>query len=161
MNTILVQLSEYNWTIQAMHLACALARSNQTNLIVLRLDHVTHPANLGTEFGQNPPGKQEIKVLEACAEIAEQYSVPFQLAAIQCATTEGALLTAVDEYYADILFAPVSITRLPVWHKVKTWNFVRRLSALDCQLFTLDKTAHSPEQPLSIEITPVHISSGK
>lgn len=156
MNTILVQMSDQSWTLQAIHLACAMACSNQTNIILLRLDYVKHPIHLGTDLGFNPPTNQEIAIIAACKNISEQYGVKLRFESFQCATTVGALVTAADEFFADILFAHIQATHIPFWHKLKTWDLTHRLSAIDCQLFTLDKPAQAPDRPLSITITSVH-----
>lgn len=158
---ILVHLSEWDWTLQATHLACSLARSNRSDIILLRLDFVRHPGYLGTEFGATSPNQKEIALVKACVAITEQYSVRPWLESIQCVTLSGALVNAADQLAADILFAHLPAAYLPYWRRFQTWNLTRRLSALQCQLFTLDKSTHVPERPSSIAITPTHSSVGK
>ena len=50
MNKILVQMAEENWTMEALHLACALARNSNSQVVLLQLIQVPNPSLLGTSL---------------------------------------------------------------------------------------------------------------
>ncbi len=138
MKTILVQMSEPAWTMQALHLACALARNNSTQIILLRLIPVHHPSYLGTAFGNTPPADHEQHELDEYAATAEDYGVALSIQPMQCATTLDALVDAADQLNVDVVFAHPGKSWLPYWQAFQTWNLKRQLSAVQRQLFTLD-----------------------
>ena len=143
MKTILVQSSEYSWTLQAMHLACAMAHDNHSQVILLGLAYVPHPGCLGTEFWHTTLTQQDVYLFSKCGAIAEQYQVDFRFEFIQCVTTAGALVTAADDFFADVIFACVSPSPVPFWQKYQIWNLKRQLLRVDCQLLALNKPADS------------------
>ena len=75
MKTILVQMSEKQWTMPALHLACALARNTQAQIILLRLMTLAHPSYLGSEFGFSIPTSQECEDIAEYKATAEDYDV--------------------------------------------------------------------------------------
>lgn len=138
MKTILVHLSEPAWTMQALHLACALARHNAAHIILLRLMPVDHPTYLGSASRALLPTYQEYQILDEYAATAEDYGVALSVQPMQCATTLAALVDAADQINADIVFAHIRPGWLPYWREFRRWNLKRQLAAAHRQLFTLD-----------------------
>lgn len=151
MRTIIVQMSERHWTMQALHLACALARNNHAQVILLRLMAVNHPGYLGTAFGNRSVSGAEYVDIKEYAATAEDYGIEMSLCQMQCVTSLGALADAAEELDADVVFAHVPESRIPYWRRLQVWNLERRLS--HSQLFTLDKS-HTPDDALSIIVEP-------
>ena len=139
MVTILVQMAEEKWTMEAMHLACALARGSGAQVALLRLIQVQHPAYLGTSFGDKPPDEREYHRLKEYAATAEDYGIVLAVNSIQCLSPMDALVDAVDQLGADILFAHLAPSRIAYWRRFLVWNLGRRLGQKRCQLFTLDQ----------------------
>lgn len=156
MGIILVQLSEHDWTLQAVHFACAMARSQRADVILLRLDYVRHPMHLGTEYGRTPPSEEEIEVYWACASIAEQYDVTLQFKSIQCATKVGALLTAGDEHAAAAIFVHFPVHHIAYWRRFQIWKLNKSLAAMNCQLFTLDVPTKTLDSAPAITVSTAH-----
>lgn len=163
--TTIIQMSEYQWTLKAVHLACAMAHSHRANVILLRLDYVRHPGYLGSEFGYTAPTVQETNLFAACKTIAEQYGILLRFESIQCATTVGALVTAADKFFADCLVAPLSAQSIPLWREFQIWNLTRQLSAVDCQFFTLDKLfeaiSYYPKMSVLHNLSPIRKVAAK
>lgn len=154
METIIIQMSENRWTLQAVHFACAMTNNHQANIILLRLDYVQHPSYLGSEFGYTDPTIQEADLFATCQAIAEQYGLSIRFESIQCATRVGALVAAADEFFGDLLLAPIRAYNIPLWYRFQIWNLTRQLSAVDCQFFTLDQP--SGVMPYFPEILRLH-----
>src|SRR5258708_6356199 len=139
MYTILVQMAEEKWTMEAMHLACALAHSTGAQVALLRLVQVQHPSYLGTSFGNRPPDKTEYQRLKEYAATAEDYGAGLTIYWMQCLSSLDALVEAADNLDATIVFAHVIPTWLPFWRKFQVWSMKRRLITNRRQLFTLDE----------------------
>jgi hypothetical protein len=160
MAIILVQLSEKLWTMQAVHLACALARNNRARVILLRITPVRHLSYLGTPFGDEPLSTQEYTDMKEYAVTAEDYGVELTLQPMQCYSAFDALADAAEQLDARIVFANIPPSRLPYWQRFQAWQLERRFSAAHRQLFTLNKSNRSNQLP-SVTITPAHHPVGK
>ncbi|MBL8164451.1 MAG: hypothetical protein JNJ61_20855 [Anaerolineae bacterium] len=161
MKTILVQISEPSWTMQALHLACALARNNAAQIILLRLMPVRHPSYLGSAFGNSPPTEQERHDMAEYAATAEDYGVELSIQPMQCATVLGALVDAADQLNVDAVFAHIHKSWIPYWHQFQTWDLRRQLSAAHRQLFTLDSPPQHKEYVPAIMIESSHTEASK
>src|SRR5262245_49691972 len=104
MYTILVQKADDNWTMQALHLACAMARNTGAEVALLRLMQVQHLSYLGTPFGNNPPTHQEQNRLKEYALTAEDYGVELTLHSMQCTTLLDAVVEAAEYLDARVVF---------------------------------------------------------
>lgn len=144
MDTIIVQVSDRQWTMRAMHLACAMARNTHTNLVLLNLRPVTSPALLGTGLGVDLPTDHDLEDLNEYAMIAEDYGVMFTLQPMEYVSLNLALAQAAEYLKASVLFAHIPEHLLPVWQRFQTWNLRRQLNGQNCHLYTLD-------QPESVE----------
>lgn len=161
MKTILVQLSARPWTMQALHLACALARNTEAEVILLRLMQVRHPSYLGTEFGYASPTRQEAADLADYGATAEDYGVSLALREMQCVTALNAVADAAEQTGSEIVFAHVPPSRIPYWRRYQIWSLEHRLSTGRRQLFTLDKPVSGVDQPAAITIKPAPVAAHK
>ena len=149
MKTIMVQMSNEQWTMEAMHLASALARSTQGKVVLLHLVLANNAGLLG--WGIPEPTDEEQHFLEEYDTVAEDYGVEFCVQPMQYISLTDALAQAVDSTGASILFANIPDSRIPFWKQFRFWNLKHRLH--NCRLYTLDE-----EQPISIdEPTPVDV----
>jgi hypothetical protein len=144
MQTIIVQMSDKRWTMEAMHLASALARNIDGRVVLLRLVLANNPGLLGWEFGLVPATAKEQRQIEDYAAIAEDYGVEFSIKRMQYISLAGALAQAVELLNADVLFAHIAESGVAVLRRLRLWNLRRQLHR--CRLLTLDE-----EQPLSVE----------
>jgi len=139
MYTLLVQMADEQWTMSALHLACALARNVGGKVVLLRLMQVQHPSYLGTAFGDRSPSETEYHDLKEYAATAEDYGLQLTVQPMQCATTLDAVADAAEQLDAFAVFAHVPESRIPYWRQFQIWNIERRLNAQNRQLFTLDQ----------------------
>ncbi len=159
MKPILVQMSDRQWTLQAVHLACAMARSNQTTVILLRLTPARHPSYLGTEFGDTPPTYEEYKEIDEYAATAEDYGVEMCLQPMQYVNWLEAVSDAADQLDVETVFAHIPPGRIPYWHRFQKWNLKRQLAAAHRQLFTLDQPAGPADTLPTVIVTPAPVRS--
>jgi hypothetical protein len=142
MKTIMVQMSDKQWTMEAMHLASALARNTDGKIVLLRLVLATNPGLLG--WGVPLPTVEEQRQLYECAAVAEDYGVEFCVQSMHYISSTEATAQAVELFKVDVLFANIPRSSIPLWQKFRLWNMKRQLG--NCRLYTL-----SEEQPLRIE----------
>ncbi len=156
MKSILVQMSAQAWTMQAVHLACALARGNQADVVLLRLIPVTHPSYLGTPYGETPLTYQERKSIEDYKATAEDYQVNLSFVSMQYVTALDAVADAAELVDADVVFANVPASFIPYWQKFRIWLLERRFNAQHRRLHTLISGKLGVDQVPFVVNTPAH-----
>jgi nucleotide-binding universal stress UspA family protein len=144
MNTIMVYIGEHKWTVQALHLACALARNNNTTVTLVRMVPVQHTRWLGTEAGNTPPTSEAYELLREYQATAEDYGVELVVCSMQYATLADALGEAADHLDTPVVFATLPQSVIPYWRKFQLWMLEHHLAANQRRLYTLD-------QPTNVE----------
>lgn len=134
MTTIMVQLSDEQWTLEAMHLASALARNVSGEVVLLYLALAPNPGLLG--WGITPPTFAEERQINSYAAVAEDYGVAFRVQPIQYVSLVDALIQAAQQLNATVLFAHITSSTIPLWRRFQLWSLKHQLG--DCQLYTLD-----------------------
>ncbi len=157
MDTILVQMTNKTWTLRALHLACALARSNGARIVLLRLMQVQHLSYLGTEFGSTPLSQREFAAWHEYAATAGDYGVELVRLSMQCWSVLGAVADAADHVDAQVVFAHIPPSSIPFMGRLQRWSLLRRLSRANRQLFTLEQSDGNSNPP-SIVINPTQAS---
>ena len=151
MRPILVQLSNRAWTMQAMHLACAIARSNNTRVVLLRL--VPVPVSyLGTGFGVFEPNSREQWEIEEYLATAEDYQVACSLQSMPSIGDLGAIADAARQLDAAVVFAHVPQAWIPLWHRFLVWRFRRTIAHSNRRLFTLEPERQPQHLASSVEL---------
>jgi len=144
--TIMVQSADRQWTLAALHFACALARNTGAEIAMVKMTPVQHLGWLGTDFGNNNMLQQDHIDLRDFEETAEDYGVPVSAHVFQYATLLEAIADAAAYVNAEIVFARIPDSRLAVRRKVQTWYLRHLLARADRQLYTLEKPAGVPPE---------------
>src|SRR5262245_49339568 len=105
MQTIMVQVADLNWTMAALHLACALARSTEAAITLVKMVPVQHISWLGTEFGYQNLTMREHDELAAYQTTAEDYGVLLNKELFQYMTLPDAIADAAEYCGAQVVFA--------------------------------------------------------
>jgi hypothetical protein len=155
MYNIMVQMAEEGWTMHALHLACALARNTGAKIMLLRLIAVQNPGLLAASMNPSSPTEREYASMEEYAATAEDYDVELVVQPMQCVNGLDAIVDAAEQLDALVVFAQVSDSHIPYWHKFQVWNLERRLRLQRRQLFTLDQPIDNIEWTPSITVTAV------
>lgn len=160
MTTILVQMADKRWTLQALHLACALARNDESQVVLVRLMQVSHPSYLGTEFGMTTPTPGEYSALREYGAIAEDYGVELTVRPMQCLSIWDAVADAADCLDAGVVFAHVPPSRIPYRRKLQVWGLERRLAAAHRRLYTLEQPTNTTDWTPSITVRGARRTAG-
>ncbi|MCC6614242.1 MAG: hypothetical protein IT320_12245 [Anaerolineae bacterium] len=161
MKTILVQMANRRWTTQALHLACALARNDQASVVLLRLMQVDRIRDLGSEFGDIAISRAEYRDLLDYSATAEDYGVDISLEQMQCISPLQAVADAAGYLSADVVFARVPESHIPLLRSFQIWQLERRLAPAHRQLYTLDGHDKDGSQMPAITVKPAHSATGR
>lgn len=134
MSTIMVQFSDEQWTLEAMHLASALARNLNGQVVLLYLSLAPNPGLLG--WGMVPPTIAEERQMQNYAAVAEDYGVVFRVQPLQFISLGDALVQTAHELDASALFAHFPPSPISLWRRFQLWSLKHHLG--DCHLYTLD-----------------------
>jgi hypothetical protein len=145
MATIMVQMTDGERTLEALHLACALAHAKQDTVALVKMVPVQHIGLLGTELGF-------MNLTDAdCKEMADFEAVPFQYATL----AEG-VAQAADYVDARIVFASLPTSVVPYWYRVQCWILRRQLARHDRQLYLLERDSGSAHWSPAILVPMTH-----
>jgi nucleotide-binding universal stress UspA family protein len=140
--TILVAVAAHEWTLEALHQACRLARRTGAQIALVRMVQVQHVGWLGTELGDPGMSHQERLNINEYRATLEDYGIPYRLTNFQYATFNEALEQAVDQADAQIVFAAVPRSIIPHWHRFQSWRLGQRMEMNRRVLFTLEHGDH-------------------
>lgn len=135
---LLIVMSDTAWTSAALHLACAMSRRRQTEIVLLKMVPVRHPLLLGTEAGTLNFTQEDAETLNDMAATAEDYGVPIQIQVCQYANYWHAVVGAAETLAVTAVIAHISHTALPYWHHLRRWLLHRQLARQNQLLLTMD-----------------------
>ena len=143
MTTILVQMADRQWTEEALHLACAMARNTQSNVTLLRMIQAQHYSWLGTSLGYETFSPEESDAIWGYKVIAQKYGIDLFVQPMQWISYVGAIVDASDQLEADVVFASVPQRLFPLWRKYEIWDLRRQLDERHRVLYMLDQPVQS------------------
>jgi hypothetical protein len=155
MQPIMVHMANREWTLAAMHTACALARNTGAEVTVVKMVAVHHPGWLGTDLGYRSLSWQDHDNLRYYQATAEDYGVAFSMLVFQYVTLPEALVDAAAYIDAQEVFAVLPQSLIPYWRQLQLWNLRRQLSQQGRCLYTLEAAELSDVTP-TIEQTVYH-----
>lgn len=138
---IILQVSDRQWTMQAVHLACAMARNTGSNLLLLQLRRVTNVGLLGTGIGVEAPSVRDEEDLKEYEAVAEDYGVPVVVQPMEYESLIDAVVQAVAILEATTLFMHLPEHRFTFWRQLQVRHLQHRLNALHCRLYLCDQSA--------------------
>ena len=132
--TIMVQIADHAWTLDALHCACQMARRSAAVIALVHLIPVQHTAWLGTELSYINLGAQDSRDLEDYESTILDYGLEYQIIRFQYVDLAGALADAADYCDAQIIFAKLPQSRIPAWRRFELWLLNRCLTSYQRQL---------------------------
>jgi len=141
--TIMVQVADHEWTLEAVHSACILARRTGGEVVLVKMVPVQHPSWLGTELGYMHFTEQDRQALRDYELTLEDYGIQYSIRVMQYAALNDALVQAAESVGAQIVFAQLPNSVIPHWHKVQMALLRRRLAHQQCRL--LEQAPMMPE----------------
>jgi hypothetical protein len=154
--TVMVCMAENNraWTLDAVHLACALARNTGMEITLVKLLPVTQPAWLGTELGYERFTKEDRDAIRFYGEVAQDYAVSLTVGIVQYITRIDAIVETADSLNAPVVFATFSSALIPLWRRYQLWELNRRLTHHHHRLYTLEPPRNFIEWRPSVMVLP-------
>jgi hypothetical protein len=149
MKTVLVQIADVKWTIQALHLACAVARHDGMSVVLLRLIRVTTPSLLGSALNVPPLTDAEESAIMEYMRVAEAYGVEIELQPMHYESLSDAVAQAARELKAGAIFARLPRLGGRWWGRLKLWFFERQLKV---PVYTLERSERMADYTPSITV---------
>jgi hypothetical protein len=156
MPTITVVMSEHQWTLEAMHLACALARNTGADVTLVRLLPVTHASYLGASFAYWEFSPADYEQFNEYRETAEDYGVPISLLVVQYIDFTDAVAQAAEQIESRVVFATLPHSPIPYLRRFRLWHLRRLLQRGKRTLYTLDPDTKTPNWKPSITVLAHH-----
>ena len=136
-STIMVQIADRAWTLDAVHCACRMARHSPAVIALVSMIPVQHPGWLGTEWGNMNFGDAAKDDLEDYQATVLDYGLDCRKVQSQYVDFVGGLADAAEQLDATVVFAKLSPTLIPAWRQLQVWLLRRRLSKQQCRLVEL------------------------
>lgn len=140
---LMIVMGDKAWTFAALHLACAMSRRSQTEVLLLKLIPVRHPSLLGTEAGFLDFAPEDAQVLEEMVATAEDYGVSLDVRLFQYASYWSGVVDAAAQLGAPAVIAHIPPSPIPYWQAFRRWWLRRRLARQQQLFFPLDDLRHS------------------
>jgi hypothetical protein len=131
---IMLQIAQRDWTINALHAACQMARQIGADLLLVKLVAVQHISWLGTEWGYMDFTRQEQDELAEYWEMIEEYKVHCKLFIYQYAFLITAIAEVAERYSAQAAFATPPPSIIPGWHAFQLHRLRQQLTHQHCEL---------------------------
>ncbi len=125
---IMVQIADRAWTLDAVHCACRMARCSPAVIALVSMISVQHPSWLGTDWGNldfNDAAKNDLEDYQATVL---DYGLDCRLIRGQYLDFAGGLADVAEQLHAQIVFAKLPKTLIPVWRHLQAWLLNRRFS---------------------------------
>ncbi|MBI5931734.1 MAG: hypothetical protein HY862_20660 [Chloroflexi bacterium] len=156
MNTIMVQICDRQWTLQALHLACAIARNQQSDVTLVRMIPVQQMTWVGTDLANIPMSRDEQKLVDELQLTAEDYGIKISIRDMQYFTLLEALVEMAESLESKAIFATLPDTSLPYWRRFQMWRLQHQLNRRNCQLYTLEPATADDAKSPSVTVQPAH-----
>lgn len=135
----IVVLGEQSWTLRAVHLACALARRSEGQVVLLKMVPVKHPIQLGTPAGRLNLTDADRQALRDFGATAQDYGVEFRLQICHYAAYLSGVTDAAEQLAASAVFHQPLTGRVRAWEQLKTGRLKRALARRGCSLYSLEQ----------------------
>ncbi len=124
--TIMVQISNHEWTREALHCACLLARNTSARIVLVQMIPVQHASWLGTGWGYLNLTDQDQADFADCKAMLEDYGVEFTSLVFQYVTPTEAIAQATEHVNANAVFAKIPKSVIPLLTAFQRWSLNRR-----------------------------------
>lgn len=135
---LMIVMDDKAWTLAALHLACAMSRRDQTEIVLLSMVPVRHPFLLGTEGGNLNFSPEDAAALKEMVATAEDYGVFLEVQLCQYANYWHAVVEAAEQLGVTAVIAHISHATIPYWHLMRRWLLRHQLARRSQLLLTLD-----------------------
>lgn len=140
MNTsrLMIVMGETKWTLAALHLACAMSRRDQAELLLLKMLPARHPLLLGTPGGSLSFTVEDAQALANMAATAEDYGISLEVRHCQYANYWNAVVDAAAQLGVTAVLVHIPASPIPYWQAIRRQWLRRQLARQRQLLLTLD-----------------------
>lgn len=135
---LMIVMGDRSWTLAALHLACAMSRRNQTELLLLKMTPVRHPLLLGTSMGSLSFTAADEQALQELEAAAAEYGLSVDVKVCQYASYWHAVVDAAEQVDAAAVMIHIPPSPIPYWHHWRCRSLRRQLARQQRELITLD-----------------------
>lgn len=135
---LLIVMGDEDWTLAALHLACAMSRCSHTEVLLLKMIPVRHPSLLGTEAGFLDFVVEDMQALAEIVAAAEDYGVPLDVQLFQYASYWSGVVDAAAQLGATAVIAHIPPSPIPYIQTFRWWWLRYRLARQQQLFFPLD-----------------------
>ena len=146
----MVATGERQWTLEAMHLACALARNTGKDLVLVQMVSVSQPSYLGANFAHWNDTAEDQAHMRDYVHTAEDYGVNLSVTVFEYIDYVPGLVQAAEHVDAEFVFATLPKSAIPYLRRLRLWNLRRELKPRT--LYTLDPDTTMPEWKPTITV---------
>jgi hypothetical protein len=140
---LMIVMGNRAWTLAVLHLACAMSRRNQVEVVLLKMVAVRHPLSLGTVPVSLDLTREDITDLADVAATAEDYGVFIDVEVCHYANYWHAVVDTARQLQVTAVLVHIPPTPIPLWGNLRRWLLRRQLARQQQLLFTLDDLAPS------------------
>lgn len=126
--TIMVQIANREWTLEALHAACLRARNTSAKIALVQMIPVQHATWLGTGWGYLNVTAEEKDAFEDYQATIEDYGLECAPTLFQYATWVEGTLQVAEHLNAQIVFAPKPHSIVPLWSHFQMWMMQRQFA---------------------------------
>ena len=123
---IMVVTGEHTWTLQALHLAAAMARETGASLLLVEMVRVGHVEYLGAGLREVLLPYERLEALRNYTDAVRGYGIPITVAPFEYLDYTGGLLSAAEQSEALAVFAPAPAGLRPL-AAARLWRLRRAL----------------------------------
>lgn len=116
---LMIIMGDKAWTLAALHLACAVSRRGETELLLIKMVPVRHPALLGTEAGFVDFAAKDGLALAEMGATAEDYGVSVNVHLFQYANYWPGIVDAAAQLGATAVIARIPPSSFPYWQELR------------------------------------------
>lgn len=135
---LMIVMGGRDWTLAALHLACALSRGSGAEVLLLKMIPVRHPLLLGTEAGFLDFTAEDVQALADMAATAEDYGVPLDVQLFQYVSYWPGVVDAAAQLDVSAVIVRVPPSFIPYWQDFRRRWLGRRLDTQQQLFFALD-----------------------
>ncbi len=135
---ILICIDEPQWTLEALHLASALALDTGWPIRLVKLVPVGGPTLLGQDGAYRQVTPAESREVQSYIATLQDYGVTYSLTLFQYLTRADAIVDVAGELDAPVVFATLPHSRLAWWRRFGLWTLRRQMAQQGRKLYTLE-----------------------
>ena len=156
-STIMVQIADREWTLEALHAACVLGRKTNAQIVLVYMLPVHNVRFLGTTWGNLNFTPEQQDDFADYQTTVEDYGLDYTPVVFQYATWVEGTLQAAEYVKADIVFAPEPHAQLKLWRQFQAWMMKHQFVEQGREWITMPVYADELEMAItSLQPAPTH-----